>query len=163
MFPTLTGNGRIWIYVANRPLTPAESSIIEERLSVFCKNWAAHGNQLTAEFAIFYNQLLVLGVDEEIEAASGCSIDQTSAIFRQIDNEMNLDLFNRMNLTFLEDDKIRLVQLPELTQAFRVGIIHANSTFLDNTLGVLSELRTRWQVPFEKSWAFKRVKSLESS
>jgi len=28
---------------------------------------------------------------------------------------------------------------------------------------VLSELRTRWQVPFEKSWAFKRVKSLESS
>ena len=163
MFPTLNGNGRIWIYVANRSLTLAESSIIEERLSVFCKNLAAHGNQLTAEFAIFYNQLLVLGVDEEIEAASGCSIDQTSIIFRQIDKDMNLDLFNRMNLTFLEDDKIRLVRLPEITQAFCAGIIHANSMFLDNTLGALSELRTKWQVPFEKSWAFKRVKSLESS
>jgi len=163
MFPTLTGNGRIWIYVANRPLTETESLTIQERLSVFCENWAAHGNQLTAEFVIFHNQLLVLGVDEEVEAASGCSIDQTYAIFRQIDKEMNLDLFNRMNLAFLDEDKVRLVQLPEITQAFRVGIIHPQSTFLDNTIGVLSDLRIRWQVPFEKSWAFKRVKSLESS
>jgi hypothetical protein len=160
MFQTLTGNGRIWIYVSNRPLTADEASSINERLAVFCTNWAAHGNQLTAEFGIFYNQLLVLGVDEEVEAASGCSIDQTSIIFKQIDKEMELDLFNRMNLTFLQNDKIRLVQLADLSQAYHSGLINDETIFLDNTLSVLSDLRTRWQVPFKNSWAFKRVKTV---
>ncbi|MBT6234645.1 MAG: hypothetical protein HOI49_00945 [Bacteroidetes bacterium] len=157
MFPTLNGNGRIWIYVAQRPLSEEEAHKINERLAAFCTNWAAHGNQLKAEFGIFYNQLLVLGVDEEVAAATGCSIDQTSAIFRQIDSEMNLDLFNRMNLTFLQDCNIRIVKMSDLNQAYISGLISDDSIFLNNTLSVLSDLRMKWQVPFKESWAYKRV------
>ncbi len=163
MFPTLTGNGRIWIYVANRPLEEAEVSAINSRLQEFCTSWAAHGNQLHAEFGIYHNQLLVLGVDEEVEAASGCSIDSSSAIFKQIDLDFQLNIFDRMNLSFLEGDKIRLVRLSELSQAYHAGIINDDSVFLDNAVSVLSDLRTRWQVPFKNSWAFRRVKSLVSS
>lgn len=162
MFPTLTGNGRIWIYVANRQLTSDEAADINSKLAAFCTNWAAHGNQLTAEFGIFHNQLLVLGVDEEVEAASGCSIDQTSSIFKQIDRDYNLDLFNRMNLTFLNEDKIRLVQLADISQAYHTGLINDETIFLDNTISVLSDLRARWQVPFKNSWAAKRIKSVSN-
>jgi hypothetical protein len=162
MFPSLTGNGRTWIYVANRPLNTSETEAIREKLARFCTSWAAHGNQLTAEFDIFYNQLLVLGVDEEIEAASGCSIDQTSAIFKSIDAEYHLDLFNRMNLTFLDGDKIRLVQMADINQAYQAGLITDETIFLDNTISVLADLRTAWQLPFKSSWAYKRIKSLTS-
>ena len=79
------------------------------------------------------------------------------AIFRQIDSEMNLDLFNRMNLTFLQDCTIRIVKMSDLNQAYISGLISDDSIFLNNTLSVLSDLRTKWQVPFKESWAYKRV------
>lgn len=160
MFPTLTGNGRIWIYVANRPLSEIEQMAIKVELSEFCASWAAHGNQLTADFDIFHNQVFVLGVDEQVEAASGCSIDKATAIFQQIDGQLQLDLFNRMNLAFVQDDAIRIVKMQDINQAHITGLINDESVFLDNTISILSDLRTKWQVPFKNSWAYRKVKSV---
>lgn len=161
MFPSLQGNGRIWIYVANRELTATEVVDTKVKLAVFCESWAAHGNQLKADFDVLHSQLLVLGVDEQVEAASGCSIDKATAIFQQIDSELQLDLFNRMNLTFLQNEEIRIVKMQDINQAYRSGLIQDDTVFLDNTISILSDLRTRWQVMFKESWAYKRVKKVE--
>ena len=158
MFPTLQGNGRIWIYVANRKINASEAETIKKQMAEFCQNWAAHGNQLKADFEVFYDQVLVLGVDEQVEAASGCSIDKATAIFHNIDAELKLDLFNRMNLAFLQDNTIRIVRMSDINQAYISGLISDKMMFLDNTISVLSDLRTRWLVPFKDSWAFRKVK-----
>jgi len=50
MFPSLQGNGRTWIYVANRKLTATEIAETKAKLAVFCESWAAHGNQLKSRF-----------------------------------------------------------------------------------------------------------------
>ena len=160
MFPALKGNGRIWIYVANRPLTETEQMAIRVELVAFCASWAAHGNQLSADFDIFHNQIFVLGVDEQVEAASGCSIDKATAIFQQIDGQLELDLFNRMNLTFLDNDAIRIVKMQEINQAYISGLISDETIFLDNTISVLSDLRSKWHVPFNDAWAHKKIKSV---
>lgn len=158
MFDTLQGNGHIWIYVANRPLSSSEQADITAQLNMFCQSWDAHGNALFAEFHIVYNQLLILAVDEEVEAASGCSIDKATASFRAVDAQYQLDLFNRMNLTFLKDEKIKMIRLSDINQAYHSGLINENSVFLDNTISLLSDFRTRWQVPFANCWAYKKVK-----
>ncbi len=160
MFPKLKGNGRIWIYVANRLLTDTEQMAIKVELEAFCASWAAHGNQLSADFDIFHNQIFVLGVDEQIEAASGCSIDKVTAIFQQIDGQLQLDLFNRMNLTFLHNDAIRIVKMQEINQAYLSGLISDETIFLDNTLSVLSDLRIKWHIPFKDAWVYKKVKTV---
>ena len=160
MFPTLTGNGRIWIYVANRPLSEIEQMAIKVELAEFCASWAAHGNQLTADFDIFHNQLLVLGVDEQVASATGCSIDKATAIFQKVDSDLQLDLFNRMNLTFLHNEGIRIVKMQDINQAYISGLIKDDTVFLDNTISILSDLRERWQEPFKASWAYRKVKSL---
>jgi hypothetical protein len=162
MFPALHGNGRVWIYVSNRALSENEQKAIKEDLSTFCKSWAAHGNQLAADFDVFHNQLLVLAVDENVEAATGCSIDKATAIFQEIDANLHLDLFNRVNLTFVKAGGIRIVKMQDINQAFHSGVITADSLFLDNTISSLSELRERWEVPFKDSWAFRKVKVLTS-
>jgi hypothetical protein len=161
MFPSITGNGRIWIYVANRKLSAIEIADTKAKLAVFCESWAAHGNQLKADFDVFHNQLLVLGVDEQVEAASGCSIDKATAIFQQIDAELQVDLFNRMNLTFLQNEEVRIIKMQDINQAYRSGLIQEDTVFLDNTISILSDLRTRWHVPFKASWAYKKVKKVE--
>jgi hypothetical protein len=160
MFPSITGNGRIWIYVANRKLTATEIADTKAKLAIFCESWAAHGNQLKADFDVFHNQLLVLGVDEQVEAASGCSIDKATAIFQQIDAALQLDLFNRMNITFLQNEDVRIIKMQDINQAYRSGLIQEDTVFLDNTISILSDLRTRWHVPFKASWAFNKIKSI---
>ena len=160
MFEALKGNGRVWIYTANRKLTPDEQANIKQQLDVFCSSWNAHGNQLTAQFDVLYDQVMVLAVDEDVEAASGCSIDQATAIFRSLDTQYSIDLFNRLNLAFLKDNRIQLVHLSDTDQAYRTGLISDDTLLLNNTLSSLHDLREQWQVRFSDSWAFRRVKKI---
>ncbi len=160
MFQDLKGNGRVWIHAANRVLTPDEQAVIKNKFAQFCANWDAHGNSLLAQFEVAYDQLLILAVDEDHESASGCSIDKATAVFKDIDAAYNLDLFNRMNLTFLKEDKIRIVQLSDINQAYHSGLIADNTQFLDSTVSSIADFKQRWKVPFSESWAFRKVKKL---
>ena len=155
MFPKLTGNGRVWIYVSKRALQTEEITAIKQKLAVFGSTWEAHGKPLQSAFDVLYNQILVLAVDEEVESATGCSIDKALAVFQEIESTYSLDLFNRMNLTF--------VAMNEINQAYLSGLINNDTVFLDNTLAKLSDIRTRWQVPFQSSWAFRKIKTTAAS
>lgn len=91
----LKPQSRIWIYGANRPFHEHEAVNIETYLNKFCATWAAHGAKLLCGFKLVYNQFIIIAVDEESAAASGCSIDKSIEIIEQIDSKLNLDLFNR--------------------------------------------------------------------
>jgi hypothetical protein len=158
MFDSLTGNGRVWIFASNRKLTANEKEQINAKFDVFCKDWSAHGSQLKASFQIFYDQILVLGADEDFEPASGCSIDRSTAIFQEIDQVLQIDLFNRLNLVFKENDEIVMVRLADIQSAYDSHKISDSSTFFDNSVNSLHDIRTRWKVPFSKSWAFAKIK-----
>ena len=158
MFEELKGNGRIWIYFSKRPLAAEESQAIQQKMDDFCSGWAAHGSALRSQFEIHFDQLLILGVDEHFEEASGCSIDSSVQMFREIDQEYQLDLFNRMNLAFLEGNKVQNIPVSELNSAYEQGQLNPESILLDNSISTLDQLRNRWKIPFKESWAFKRIK-----
>ncbi len=154
------GNGRVWVYNAQRPLAPQEQNAIKDKLQAFCAQWAAHGNSLSSHFNILHNQVLILKVDEDFEAATGCSIDSSVEVFRQIDAEYQLDLFNRMNLAFLISDRVKLIRMAELNTAYQAGLLKDDHIFLDHSVSNLNEMEERWNIPFAKSWAYKKVKDL---
>ena len=158
MFDSLTGNGRVWIFASNRKLTANEKEQINAKFDVFCKDWSAHGSQLKASFQIFNNQILVLGADEDFEPASGCSIDRSTAIFQEIDQTLQIDLFNRLNLAFKENGEIVIVRMADIQSAYDLKKITDSSTFFDNSVNTLQDIRTRWKVPFSKSWAYAKIK-----
>ena len=91
-----TNDYRVIIYPASRPFTTKESKVIAEKLYDFLRDWAAHGNELSASFKIEKNQFIIICVDEEKEEASGCSIDTLGRFMKEIDNEFELGLFDRM-------------------------------------------------------------------
>lgn len=158
MFDSLTGNGRVWIFTSNRKLTTHEADEINAKFDVFCQDWSAHGSQLKASFQIFNNQILVLGADEDFEPASGCSIDRSTAIFQEIDQTLQIDLFNRLNLAFQENDEIVIVRMADIQSAYDLKKITDSSIFFDNSVNSLHDIRTRWKVHFCKSWAYAKIK-----
>lgn len=96
-------HSRVWVYQADRLLTPTEQSWIMEQLEAFVPSWVNHGKHLTSTAFVDNDCHVVLVVNEAMIGASGCSIDSSVRFMKQLGNELGVDFFNRF-LTYLVDE-----------------------------------------------------------
>ena len=150
---TEVGKFRVLIYPASRPFTAKESKAITEKLYDFLAGWKAHEKPLTASFKIERNQFIVIAVDEEKEAASGCSIDSLNGIMREIDAEFQLGLFDRMKASFIEDGIVKTMKLQDFRNAVKKNQLSENIAVFDFSKATYDEFLEEFLLPLKKSWA----------
>ena len=76
-FENLPEESKIWIYQSNRKFSDAEFSEIEMALQSFLEGWAAHGTSLESSYQLKYNRFIIIAVNQDVQAATGCSIDSS--------------------------------------------------------------------------------------
>mgnify|MGYP001155618576 FL=1 len=103
LFKTLPEHSRVWIYLSDRLFTQEESEIILTEVDAFVSSWKAHQKSLNASGTLILNRFLILAVDENTEAASGCSIDSSVNFVKSIGLRFGVDFFNRLNMLILKD------------------------------------------------------------
>jgi hypothetical protein len=106
-------HSRVWVYQANRPFSASETQAIENYLAPALTQWAAHGAGLNASFEIRFQQVIVIAVDETINAASGCSIDASTRWFKEMGAELGIDFFDR-STAVVDGDEVTLLPLTAL-------------------------------------------------
>ncbi len=148
-----TNDYRVIIYPASRPFTAKESKIIAEKLYDFLSGWAAHGKPLSSSFKIEKNQFIVICVDEEKEAASGCSIDALGKIMKDLDTEFNLGLFDRMKASFVENGEVKTLKLSEFKSKIRSGELSKDIEVFDFSKNTYLDFLSHFLQPFSRSWA----------
>ena len=74
-FDALPDRGRLWVFPATQALTSAQSDAFLHEVDSFLDAWAAHGIPLRCGRQLRDDQFLIIGVDVDAEAPSGCSID----------------------------------------------------------------------------------------
>ena len=99
-FENLPAESKIWIYQSNRKFTDAEFATIETDLKTFIESWAAHGKSLEASYQLKYNRFIILAVNQEVQAATGCSIDASVEFIQSLEKKYTVDLLDKMNVTF---------------------------------------------------------------
>jgi hypothetical protein len=151
-FETLADSARIWIYQAGRKFTETEKSTISDTLTAFTHAWVAHGNPLKTSFTILYDQFIVLAADENFNEASGCSIDSSVRVIRQLDQQFSLDLFDRTKTGFLKGEHIEMIPLHELPRALAAGRWKQDSAFFNNVIETKGQLKNGWITPANQSW-----------
>ncbi|MGC1242866.1 MAG: hypothetical protein WA874_14840 [Chryseosolibacter sp.] len=151
-FESLAPASRIWIFQANRPFVTGELKVAETRLRAFTEDWAAHGIPLKTSYKIEFNQFIILAADETHHAASGCSIDSSVRILKELETALDIQLFDRTQAAFKTGDHIILVPLSELKQKFQNGTLKADSLTFNNVLTTKSEFDESWIVPVSKTW-----------
>lgn len=151
-FENLPDTARIWIYQSDRQFTALEKDTISSTLITFTKQWTAHNQTLGASFAVLYDRFIVLAVDENINQASGCSIDGSVRAIRNLEGSLNVDLFNRLNVAFLKDEDVQIVPSAILSAKLDEGIWNGSSIVFDNTIRTKAELNSSWKVPAGSSW-----------
>lgn len=151
-FEELEPSSRIWVYQSSKTLSEGDQQVITEAATTFFNQWQAHGKDLKCGFRIAYDQFLVLGVDEDFNAATGCSIDASVHLVKQLEQELGVNFFDRMQIPFLKEGKVNLYSMQQLTQTVAAGEVQAQSVTFNNLVSTKAEFDTSWQVPAAESW-----------
>lgn len=157
-FNELPDTARIWIYQGNREFSADETQILEQRLEEFLVQWTAHGTDLKAGFTLPYNRFVVIGLDESHASASGCSIDSSVRFIQQLEKEFEIDLLDKMNVTFKQGDDIRFKPLKDFRKMARDRAINKDTVVFNNLVNTKYEFDQFWEVPASESWHGRFIK-----
>ena len=160
-FESMSPTSRVWIYQAGRKLSEHDKTIISGYLKLFTEEWAAHGQPLKASFDIQYDQFIIVTADEGFNAASGCSIDASVRVVKEIEKELQLDLFNRDQVAFKKESEVALVSVRDLKQKYRDGTWNEKTPTFNNLIDVKGQLAEEWIIPAGSTW-LKRYLSSET-
>ncbi|RZJ58055.1 MAG: ABC transporter ATPase [Flavobacterium sp.] len=151
-FETLPEDSRIWIYQANRKFSDEEISEIEASLQSFLENWAAHGAGLEASYLTRYNRFIIIAINQETQAATGCSIDASVQFIQQLEQKYGVDLLDKMNVTFKNGEHIAHKPLTEFKKMAKEKAVSANTIVFNNLVNTVGEWEEYWEVPAGESW-----------
>lgn len=151
-FDQLPENGRIWIYQSNRKFTTEESEAIREKVSQFLEQWAAHGTSLSAGFEMPYDRFIVIGINQEVQAATGCSIDASVHFIQELEKEFQIDLLDKMNVTFKNGEFIAHKTLADFKKMAKEKAVSSNTIVYNNLVNTVGEYKEFWEVPASESW-----------
>lgn len=154
-FEQLPPDSRLWIYQADRSFSEAEEKVISDSLREFCGQWAAHGNPLQTSFLIKYNRFIILSVNENAADASGCSIDGSVRVLKELSQRFHNDVFNRTKVAFTNAGEIRLYPIKELSALFELGTLNAASVTFDNLVPDKESFDKKWETAVENTWLAK--------
>ncbi len=146
---TLPDSAKVWIYQSPKKLTESQKNVINKHLSSFTETWKVHGEELRTSYDIVRDQFVILAA---YDVASGCSIDSSVRIMRQIADEVGVDFFDRTTIAFLIDNDIVLIPLGSLKEAVAEKRIRPDTPVFNNALATLGELRRSWPAPARNSW-----------
>ena len=151
-FSVLPDSARIWIYQADRPLTAAEVAAVQPALRHFADEWTSHGRSLQASAEILHQQFLVIGLDEAVADASGCSIDASVRFVRGVEDALGVSLLEKSRMAFLVNGQVQLLDRRELKGAVAEGRLQSNTPYFDATVARKAELQASFPAAANQTW-----------
>ena len=151
-YKNLPNNARVWIYQSDREFTSEEIEIVSVKTVDFINQWTRHGDDLKGSFTFKYNQFLVLAVDESFNTISGCSIDSSVRFIQALEKELQLELMNKMNITFKDNEHINLVKLADFQRYAKEQKVTLETIVFNNMVATKEDFENKWEVPARESW-----------
>ena len=144
-FENLPEESKIWIYQSSRKFSEEELADIEKDLIEFQTNWSAHGTSLEASFLIKYNRFIVIAVNQEVQPATGCSIDKSVEFIQNLEQKYSVDLLDKMNVAFKQGEFVTyktLIDFKKLAKEKADQYLLENESSYDNAQKKLKETTT---------------------
>ena len=151
-FKDLPGETRVWIYQSDKPFSETMAAELRTVVNQFAQNWVSHNRQLRALGDVLHNRFILLAVDESQADASGCSIDKSVHFLKQIEQQLGVDLFDRMNFAWMENGEVKTAPSAAFSSLYQSGEINGETLVFDNLVKTKAELEENWLKPLNQSW-----------
>jgi len=153
-FEQLPDQSRVWVYQSNRPLSEIEM----EQTSAYLKNemdaWAAHSAPLNASFEIRFNQVVIVAVNEDVNQASGCSIDASTRWFKSLGELLQVDFFDRQ-IAKIQGEQILLISITFIKDFIIGANLLEEDYIIPPQTSDLGQYRNQWLQTVRESWLKK--------
>lgn len=157
-FNTLPEESKVWIYQANRSFNEQELKEIQSKLDTFLENWTTHGSDLQSGYLIKYKRFIVIGLNQNLNKASGCSLDASVHFIQELEREYGVDLLDKMNVSYKQGDFIAYKTLTDFKQMAKDKAVSKNTIVFNNLVTNIAEFNENWEVPASESWHSRFVK-----
>lgn len=157
-FENLPDTARVWIYQANRSFTQEELQEIKAKLDEFLTQWTVHGSALKAGYDIKYKRFITIGLDQQVNSASGCSIDASVAFIQQLEKDYNVDLLDKMNVSYKQGEFVAYKSLTDFRKMAKNKSVSPKTIVFNNLVNNKAEYKNNWEVPASESWHNRFIK-----
>ena len=151
-FDKLPLNSRVWVYSSNRKFIQKEIFSIRKDLENFLSNWTSHNQNLETGFELRYDRFIIIAVNQEINNASGCSIDNCVRFIKKLENKYEVDLLDKMNVIYKQDKHLYHKKLNEFISMYKNNLVSLNTVVFNNLVNTVREYKLKWEVPVKESW-----------
>ena len=152
-FEQLPEHGRLWVFPLSRNLSDDERTTVLGEVDAFLAQWAAHGAPLRSGRELREDRFLLVGVDEDAEAPSGCSIDALVNRLRAIGRELDVSFIDHAPVWFRGKGGVRTVSRPGFKKLAADGTVSRETHVFDTSLTRLSDLRAGvFERPASETW-----------
>ncbi len=113
----LNPSSKLWLYQSSRALNATEIQWLNEQLKSFAEDWASHGADLMAAAEVLNPYFIAFAVDLSQANASGCSIDKSVRLVKDLGKELNIDFFNRLKIwSENESEEVNLIPFRNISE-----------------------------------------------
>ncbi len=148
----LPDDAKVWIYQANRSFTPEEVWDISDILENFVDKWQSHQRDVAGYGSLYYRRFLVLMADEHKCDVSGCSIDSSVKLIRELEQAYDINFFDRMKVCYkITNELVGSFPLQQLNEMLEKGKLTEQTIIFNNLVSTKKEFETRWEIPLNES------------
>ncbi len=151
-FEELPSQARLWVYQSHRSLSPQEAEIVMQKVQAFIEGWVAHQKPLKASAQLLHQRFLLIAVDESYNLASGCSIDASVHFLKELEQALDLNLFDRSQVAYLQGEAVQTEAVKNLKKKVAEGQIQSDTIIFNNTVATLADWQQKWKQPAGESW-----------
>ena len=154
-FEQLPENSRVWVYQADRRVLEKEEKLIRQKMALFCEEWNTHGKGMPTSFELFEGQILVLAADESGLGASGCSIDSSVRVLREIESLTGLNFTDQGKISIkTSSGSVRVLSALGMKSKVQAGELTLDKQVINPLIRTKADLEQLWQ-PIGSSWLNK--------
>ena len=151
-FNLLPPNAKVWIYQSDRNLSNIDIELIEREVKLFLNNWSSHNKEIESSFEIRYNRFLIIGLNENINSASGCSIDKSLNFIKDLQSLLKVNFLNRLDVAYKIGNEINSISLSEFQTMIREKKLSKDSIVYNNMSDSKQSYINNWETKIENSW-----------
>lgn len=148
---------RVWVYASNQPFNAEDTPTVRAKIQDFAQQWISHNRQLRSVGDLLHDRFVVLMVDESQADASGCSIDKSVYFLKSLQAAYGVDLFDRMQFSYLDGETVKTVNRDTFAQLYQEGQIKDDTLVFDPLVSTKADFDAAFVKPLGKSWHKRMV------
>jgi len=145
---------KVWTYLISKPLTGPQLEELQRSGAEFVSSWTAHDNKLQASFEIYKDRIIIVQVNEEVANASGCSIDKLLRFIKNCEQQLNVQLLNRLLVAYDYEGEIKVAPSAQVPDLLKNKEITETTLIYDVAISNGHEL-SNWLKPLRNTWLSK--------